>query len=64
VKKAETEDNGVGKRRKCGLKIGDQIWDSTIHKYNLFNRVEDEESSDFDHNPYIRRIFNWEGKYK
>jgi hypothetical protein len=53
VKKAETEDNGVGKRRKCGLKIGDKIWDSTIHKYNLFNIVEDEESSDFDDNPYV-----------
>jgi hypothetical protein len=45
------------------IKIGDQIWDSTIHKYN-FNRVEDEESSDFDDNPYVRRIFDWEGKYK
>jgi hypothetical protein len=54
MKKAETEDNGEGKSRKSGLKFVDQIWDITIHKYNLFNKVEAERA------PILTRIFTSE----
>ncbi|KAJ5736435.1 ATPase AAA-type core [Penicillium malachiteum] len=49
---------------KAAFKRVDQLWDNTVHKYQLKESAEDHDAHEFDQFVFtVRRRFSWENKY-